>query len=471
MKKPEIRLPFKLPRLPFGESAGLKTLLLIAVIAIVSIAIAIVDLSPGYSHLDGAPFYSGAASGHYYTIANELARLAATKRGRLVNRGTVGSAENIERLSSERCETGFALVQDGLPWPKGRRPLLIGQLPRYESLFFLGLRADEIRSFEDLRGKTIGIGPAGSGTYHVAKQILEAPDFRPLNTRLVPYGIDRQLELLAKGQLDLGAFVIDEDSQLIKRAVREVGLQIASFAHTDVVARQFAFAMKGRIGAGQYHAIRLLPKSDKHVLHIRTLVVASSCTRRSQIMAMMGLLADRFPTFVQRNRLEGNQTALTLAPAAREFLQGDGIPFSDNYLPWLVNVMPPSNWVHIVMALSILFNLMGTWHRFHLWRIDANRIKAELLLTTIFGTDVTVYDLERGKERETTNLSPEQQQTLRALISRLVALEKQARRASLSVTVPMGAEMAYRYQEGLIKHLRSRLVLLLRPDSPSAVAA
>jgi hypothetical protein len=66
----------------------------------------------------------------------------------------------------------FALVQEGLGWPAGAPFELIGRLPEAESLVFLGPRADQVKALTDLRGMRIGIGPIGSGTEQVVRQVL-----------------------------------------------------------------------------------------------------------------------------------------------------------------------------------------------------------------------------------------------------------------------------------------------------------
>ncbi len=66
---------------------------------------------------------------------------------------------------SHSCRTGCR----GLPTTAFE---LIGRLPRSESFVLVGRNADEIRKVQDLRGKRIGIGPAGSGTEYVARSVL-----------------------------------------------------------------------------------------------------------------------------------------------------------------------------------------------------------------------------------------------------------------------------------------------------------
>jgi hypothetical protein len=109
-----------------------------------------------------------------------------------------------------------------------------------------------------------------------------------------------------------------------------------------------------------------------------------------------------------------------------------------------------SNWLHLVMAVSILFNVMGVANRFVLWRIDAARVHAEQEISACFGAGTTLGDIER---------LPPQGDLLRdalgadieRIIGELTSLAQRSRRLSLSLLVPMGGEMAYRYQEDRIQ--------------------
>jgi hypothetical protein len=114
-----------------------------------------------------------------------------------------------------------------------------------------------------------------------------------------------------------------------------------------------------------------------------------------------------------------------------------------------MDLIPISNLVQLVMGVSILFNLMGLANRFILWRIDANRIAIEEEIEQVFGSNVL------PEEIEIMNPLPEHAKgeglhRLNALIGHLTGLESKCRKQSQSILVPMGAEMAYRYQEKLI---------------------
>ena len=163
----------------------------------------------------------------------------------------------------------------------------------------------------------------------------------------------------------------------------------------------------------------------------------------------MELLTAHFPDFIRHNKETANATGLDLAPAAKGYFDHEGLELADEYVPWLVDVMPPANWAYIVMGISLLFNVMGAGHRFRLWRIDDARVKLEAEIATLFGPNTTLGDIEHTEAKGDRGTADFKKQ-LGSLIDRLESLAARSRKQSVSVLVPMGQEMAYRYQEGVI---------------------
>jgi TRAP-type uncharacterized transport system substrate-binding protein len=131
------------------------------------------DRSPNLAHLR-VGVLSASERGNYYAIVNALAAEARQQKGRIDNVTSAGSVENISRLVASRawCDVHFALVQGGMSWPAGHSLELIGRLSKAESLVFLGRGTDRVGALTDLRCTYIGIGPIGSGTERVARQVF-----------------------------------------------------------------------------------------------------------------------------------------------------------------------------------------------------------------------------------------------------------------------------------------------------------
>jgi hypothetical protein len=358
--------------------------------------------------------------------------------------------ENLERLAdgAKSCQAEVGLVQANVPFPREPHLEVIARLAKSESLILLGKRGDAVTDFSQLARLRIGVGPEGGGTARLMSQIFASRDFKALGTVLSNHTFAEQLDLCDKGELDLAAFVIDEDAELVQRAVRDRGLAVVGFPHADVVARQFRFLRKGRIGAGEYDAVRMLPPVDKEVLRIDTLVVGNACASRSQVMGLCAALADVFPELPRHNKETPNTSGLDVAPAAKTYWD-TGPELLDEYLPRVADVMPPSNWLHLIMGISILFNIMGIGNRFILWRIDAARVRAEHEIAHCFGPAMTLGDIARITPSGDL-LRAEIGAEVERVVGELEELAQRSRRLSLSVLVPMGSEMAYRYQESLI---------------------
>jgi hypothetical protein len=441
----------------FNRSRGLKLALLAGFLLLIGLLVAFSDHSPNLAHVR-VGVLSASPQGHYYAIVNALAAEARQQKGRIDNIPSAGSVENISRLVASRtsCDVHFALVQDGIDWPSGSRLELIGRLPKAESLVFLGPRADRIKALTDLRGMRIGIGPTGSGTERVARQVL-AP-LAELDLILSTQDINEQLAKLERGELDLGAMIINEDAQLLAEAVRDRGLQILSLPNADALAHRLPFKRIGRIGAGQYDPVRLLPGEVKDVLQVDTLIVGNRCARRSATKGFITVLARVFPDFVRINRDTPNQTGLPLAPAARSYFDDDGPDLLSVHAPWVVDIMPTASWIKLILGVSLLLKAKSMWHRFRLRRINAIRRRTERAISLLFGSEVTVSDIAAMAPSE-KHRSPEARAQLETIIDQLATVLERSRQQSQSVLVPMGEEIDYRDQEediaGLLFALRA----------------
>ena len=284
-------------------------------------------------------------------------------------------------------------MQDGVDWPSEHRLELIGRLPRPEAFIVLGRDADRIKSPQDLRGLRLGIGPLGSGTENLARRVL-AP-LAELELRVSTQSIDRQLDMLERGELDLGAMVIAEDAQLVVDAVRRRKLQILNIPDASSLARRLPFARVGQIEAGRYDYVRKIPGENKQVLQVDTLVVGNGCASHSVTQGLMTAIAEVFPTFVRHNRESVNLTGVPLSKAARSYFDDQGADLVGEYAPWIVDILPTATWVQLILGFSMLFGAMAVWHRFRLWRIDVARVNIERDISTLFGPGITVSEIAK----------------------------------------------------------------------------
>jgi len=414
---------------------------------LIGLAFSLLHLGDALDHLD-ARMLSGPEQGNYHAVVEALSRGAARRGGTLRNEATNGTVDNLARLAAaaDDCSAHFALAQDGVPPPEGSELELIGKLNRPEAVFFAGRDAARLRRFSELQGMRIGIGPPNSGTDHLARQIFESEDFASLGLRLGNYDLAAQLDLLERGELDLGVFVMATDSTLMRRAVRERGIQIASFDHLGVIASRYPFATLGTIPAGLYDPVRVLPAEEHPVLLVDTLVVGNGCASRSATMGLLTLLSAEIPEFIAHNKSGTGAAHFAVSGTAQEFFDAGGPGWADTYLPWLVDIMPLGYWFYVVMTISVLFNAMSGWHRLRLWRVDANRDKAQQLVRDALGETLTPDEIAR-LEPEDRHRAKEVRDKIDAALAAFDAQRIKCRKHQNSILVPMGQEWIYRYEE------------------------
>jgi hypothetical protein len=160
-------------------STGLKTVLLSGLLALIGLLGALANRSSTLAHLRVA-ILSSNERGNYYAVVSALAAEARQQQGHIDHLSSAGSVENISRLIAAKmaCNIHFAFVQEGMDWPSGHLLELIGRLSKAESFVFLGPDADRIRVLTDLHGKRIEIGPSGSGTARLVRQVFALPHSR-----------------------------------------------------------------------------------------------------------------------------------------------------------------------------------------------------------------------------------------------------------------------------------------------------
>ena len=432
-------------------SPAAKTALLFASLAAIVALVAWVDPRPSLRHVK-VTMLSGGPSGDYFATVDRFAAEVARRKGRLVNVATAGSVENVERLvaGAKRCDVHFALVQDGIAYPESHPLELVGRMPHPESLIVVGRNVDRIRAPADLNGLRLGIGPVGSGTEQLMRRVLAALEGITLDVSTQP--IDRQLDMLERGELDLGAMVINDGAALVVEAVKRRNLQILHLPEAAALARRLPFARVGRIEAGQIDYVRRLPAVAKDVLQVDALIVGNGCASNGATQGFMSAVAEVFPTFVRHNKGQPNLTGLPMTTVAKSFYDADGPDFLGEYAPWAVDIMPLPLWIQLGVAFSVLFSGMALMHRFRLWRVDADRVNLEREIPALFAPGVTVGEIA-GMGPDPRHATAEARAQLDDLMARLAALAERCRKHSLSVLVPMGEEMSYRYQETLIHDL------------------
>lgn len=267
---------------------------------------------------------SGSSKGNYHATVEKLALEVARQHGRVRNVPSAGSVETVQRLigSADTCDVQFALVQDGIVFPEGHTLELLGRLPHPESLIVLGRNVERVREPEDLKGLRIGIGPVSSDTEQMMRQLVEP--LAGLELEAAAQAFDAQLDMLERGELDLAATVIDDESRWLSDVVTKRQLDILQLPDVASLARRLPFARVGVIEAGQIDYVRKLLRQDKQVLQLDTLIVGNGCASNGVTQGLLTAVAAVAPTFVRHNKDQADFSGLPMATVAQNFFDDGG---------------------------------------------------------------------------------------------------------------------------------------------------
>jgi TRAP-type uncharacterized transport system substrate-binding protein len=455
--------PNENPRSTWYGKGLARTAFLLIVAAIIAAIAAEFGIARDYGYLHTS-ILSGTPAGYYHALATRLADRARRGHGTLTVVSTPGSIENVRRLTGSRgnCGEMFGFIQDGTPVSADAGIELLGQLPERESLILLARSNNTFRSFADLRGASIGIGPEGSGTAYLVHELFADADLRQLGVRFSYHELTEQAALVAQGKLDVAAFVMEEDAQVLRDIMRDHDLDIVTPTDLQGLIARHPWLSLGTIVAGRYDLVRPTPAADKPAARLATLVVAGPCAKRADQVAMLLLLSAELPGFAHANPPSATSpsTSVPLAAAARQFFLKGEPSLADQYFPWLVNLLSPAYWIYLVMAVTVLFNGMAVFSRFRLWRIDAAREKLETALKEFADAGLTHAQIREATAARPID-APERRAVAQAILQRLMELRARCRRYTGSFTTPMGDEMYYRYQQSLIDEAIDTLHSLL----------
>ena len=302
------------------------------------------------------------------------------------------------------------------------------------------------------------------------QQLLGDRDLHDLDVKLSHHPLGEQAELVAQGKLDIAAMVMQEDAELLRALIRDHELDIVAPEDLPGLIARHPWLGLGRIPAGLYDLVRHIPATDRQVARLNTLLIASPCAPRADRIALLMLVAAELPGFVRGNPPSSTSaaTALPLAREAHQFFLSGEPELADRYFPWLVNLMSPAYWVYLVMAITILFNLMNAYSRFRLWRIDAARERLETATRKLVDPGLTHAQIRAASESSAT--AGQIRASGQDIMDRLLALRAHCERQTASILTPMGDEMYYRYQRSLIEQAIDTLAAVLKLPQMAQVA-
>lgn len=322
---------------------------------------------------------SGASGGAYESFALRYKEVLAKYDIELVIQPSAGAIENLGRL--RRGETDAAFIQGGSTDANPEEGIRsLGNLYDEPLWVFYRVEPDQpaLSRLGDLRGKRIAVGAEGSGTRHLALELLHANDVNEGNSRLLATSGLQVAERLQKGQLDAALVIGTPTSALVWQLLYTEGVRLMSLAEAEAYTRRFPHLSHIVLPAGSIDLIRHMPARDVHlVAPPATLAVSEEL--HPALMGLMLQAASEIhgaPGIFQRPKEfpKASSVDFPLAPEAERYYKS-GKPFLQRYLPFWVATLVDRMVVMIIPLLAVLVPVFKLAPGLYGWRIRSRIYK------------------------------------------------------------------------------------------------
>ena len=237
---------------------------------------------------------TGGTSGTYYPFGGAIANIWNTKIDNMnvTAQATGASAENLRLISKGDAE--FATVQnDVMDYAYNGTDMFAGQkLPNLASIGTLypevvqiaASASSGIKSVDDLRGKRVSVGDAGSGVEFNAKQILEGYGISFSDIKKNNLSFKESAEGLQNGTLDACFITAGVPNAALQELAFTAGLILipVNGDKADAICAKYGFYTKTVIPAGTYKGT----DRDTEALAIKATLAVNANLDENTVYAM-----------------------------------------------------------------------------------------------------------------------------------------------------------------------------------------
>ena len=357
-------------------SASRRELLIFALPALVLIAAA---FALAWQFVRPAPpkkivISTGAPGGAYHYFGERYRDKLAQDGIEVELRPSSGAVENLRRLKTDdSVDVGF--LQGGIANEPDSDDLATLGSMYLEPVWVFHRKADaRLDRIDQLKGRRIAVGTAGSGAQLFALQLLAANGFATDDPRLVALGGMDAVAALRRGDVEAFFVVGAPQAPVVDALLHTPGIGLLSFAQAEGYVRHFPHLVKVSLPRGAIDIRGDQPPRDVQLLaatanlvvkaDIHPAIVTLLLKHARDIHSPPGLLqaANSFPA--------PQDHALPIHPMARRFYDS-GPPLLQRYLPFWLAVLIDRLFVMLLPLFAVVIPLSKVIPAIYNWRMRA----------------------------------------------------------------------------------------------------
>ncbi len=321
---------------------------------------------------------SGPESGVYHRYARRYVELLAREGVTVEERMTGGAAENLRLLEDPKSGVDVALLQAGLATSPAADGLVMLASLYYEPLWIFYRGPATLTKINELHGKRMAAGVAGSGTRALIDQMLAAngllmSDGVPRdNTEVAAIGGNDAVDALKSGAVDAALFVGGAQTPAIQRALRDPAIKFMNLSDAAAYQRRFSYLTKLTLPAGAIDLAINLPDKDVDMIGTEAMLAA----RDDIHPALINMLIDAAREihsgqgyFEAAGEFPGTAPLdLRVSPHADQHKRF-GPSFLYRYLPFWLATFVERAIILIIPLVVVLVPLLNFLPQFLRWRV------------------------------------------------------------------------------------------------------
>ncbi|MGD2133067.1 MAG: TAXI family TRAP transporter solute-binding subunit [Maricaulaceae bacterium] len=325
---------------------------------------------------------TGVDGGAYAATGAMLAERLAEDGVTLELVPTTGSIANLDLLVRGEGGVDVAVIQGGVGVERADFDQVelasLGAI-FYEPMFLFVRSAAGVEDLRDLRGRTVAIGPPGSGVRALAQMLFDENGLEGDAVAASDLSGAAAAEALRAGTIDAAVFVTSPDRAYVRELFLDPRVRIVSFERADAYARRHRYLSavtlpRGVIDLAQdapgeevrliAPAAALVAREDLHPA-IQSLLIqaAGEAFRSGDVVAPPSM----FPT--------PNLVSFPLSAEAERYYERGGPSFLRRFLPfWAANLVDRL-WVLAIPAATLLYPLIKSAPPIYRWQVQRRIIR------------------------------------------------------------------------------------------------
>ncbi len=314
---------------------------------------------------------AGAEDGAYYHFAGRYADIFEQYGVKLELRTTSGSVENFSMLATDDSESDVGFIQGGIASAE-EGPDLESLGAMYYEAVWVFTRGAAIDRLSQLKGRRIAIGPEGSGTRRLARQLLQANGIAEPKTPGHDLTGEAAAQALHQGRIDAAIFVASPRSKAVWKLLQSRDVKLANLVQAEAYTKVFPYLSSVVLPRGSVDLLRDIPSQDINLVA----TTANLVVRYDLHPAIVNLLAMAAKEvhgapglFNTKDKFPATKDADFPMNEDAERYYKSGPPFLQRYLPfWAANFVDRMI-VFLVPLIALVLPLARVLPALYQWRV------------------------------------------------------------------------------------------------------